>query len=205
MTQAIPHIMPFEMDAFNNDHFIGQEILKLKDKFGIYTACETGTAFGSSTMWFAENFKQVFTVESNKQYLEIAIERWNERLGKPNNIAPFLGKSETVLADIFNIFTIGNNSLVFADAHWGNDCPLLDELNAIHQHGIRPVIVIHDVLNPNDGRFGYDTYNGQDFTFEWLKPSLDLIYGEGEYEYYFNTGFKQESAQRGVLYCIPKI
>lgn len=199
----VPVLMPFQMVPMNGDHLITDEMLRLKDLFKIKTAIETGTCFGSTSLWMAKNFETVLTIESNKQYLDVAIERAaNEKI---ENIRFYYGKSESVLPDILSLYQVDEEVLILLDAHWLNACPLLDELKSIANHQVKPCIVIHDMKNPNDERFGFDSYNGQEFTFEWVKPSLDMIYGENGYTYYFNTGFKQESAQRGVLFCHPKI
>jgi len=218
----IPTLMPFQMSPMNGDHYITDEILRLKETFNLKVAIETGTCFGSTSLWMAKHFPFVITIETNKQYQDIAKERAkNDAIG---NIVFFLGSSQTLLPHILKTSqtllphilqtrsSIGDDALFFLDAHWGPHCPLLDELKAIADHGIKPCIVIHDMKNPNDDRFGFDEYpitkDGlpvvQQFCYGWVKPSLDLIYGEGGYFHYFNTGFKQESAQRGVLFCIPK-
>lgn len=197
----LPVLMPFQMVAMNGDDFITKEMVRLKELFNIKVAIECGTCFGSTALWMAKNFETVLTIEINKKYLDVAIERAeNEGI---ENIKFYLGDTKEVLPDILSNQI--NNVLILADAHWNEQCPLLNELKAIADHGIKPCIVIHDMKNPDDPRFGFDTYNGQEFTYEWVKPSLDLIYGEHGYLYYFNTGFKQESAQRGVLFVHPKI
>ncbi len=191
------------MSPMNGDSLITDEMLRLKDLFKLKVAIETGTCFGSTSLWMAKHFPFVLTIESNKDYQEVAKERAkNEAIG---NIVFFLGNSESVLSHVLQSRSIGHDALFLLDAHWGNACPLLDELKAIHAQGIRPCIVIHDMKNPDDNRFGFDKYNGQEFTYEWVKPSLDLIYGQNNYVHYFNTGFKKESAQRGVLFVHPKI
>lgn len=207
----IPLLMPFQLSPVNGDHFITDEMLILKKMFNLKVAIETGTCFGSTALWLAKQFPFVLTIESNSQYQEIAKERAkNEAIG---NIVFFLGHSQSLLPHVLESRSIGSDALFFLDAHWGPHCPLLDELKAIAEHGIKPCVVIHDMKNPNDSRFGFDEYpitkDGvpvvQQFTFEWVKPYLDAIYGTDNYQHYFNTGFKQESAQRGVLFVHPKI
>jgi hypothetical protein len=199
----IPVLMPYQMSPMNGDHLITDEMLRLKDLLGLKVAIETGTCFGSTTLWMARNFPFAITIESNQQYQDVAKERAkNDSIG---NIVFFLGQSETVLPHVLQSRSIGDDALFLLDAHWGDQCPLLDELYAIAVHKIKPAIVIHDMKNPNDDRFGFDKYNGQEFTFEWVKKYLDVIYGPDGYTHYFNTGFKKESAQRGVLFIHPKL
>jgi hypothetical protein len=87
--------------------------------------------------------------------------------------------------------------LFYLDAHSHIETPLLDELKAIAEAEIKPIIVIHDWKIPDRPDLGYDSYNGQDYTFEWIKPSIEAIYGD-EYAYYYNN--QAEGAKRGVIY-----
>lgn len=199
----IPVLMPYQMSPMNGDDFITKEMVRLKEIFGLKVAIETGTCFGSTCLWMAKHFPFVMTIESNKQYQDVAKERAkNDAIG---NIVFYLGQTQTLLLHILQGHSIGDDALFLLDAHWGNECPLQDELKAIHQQGIKPCIVIHDMKNPEDSRFGFDKYNDHEFTFEWVKPALDKIYGEDGYYHYFNTGFKEESAKRGVLFIHPKL
>jgi len=188
--------MPFQSSPFNADTFIQDEFLILLDKYNIKTVIETGTCLGYTTLWLAQHFEKVYTIELNKEYCEIARSKF---LLHPN-ITSIHGNS----ADVLRHLRIEGNAMLFADAHWNNNCPLLGELHAIHQLGIKPCVVIHD-FKTNDDRFGYDSYKGQPFTFEWVKHSLDKIYGKDNFNYYFNTGLCEQSAKRGVIYITPKI
>ena len=194
----IPIIMPYQMDPFNNDNFIQEEFIKFRDKFGITTAIETGTAMGGTTKFLSDNFNKVYTIEINDNYRNHAI----EFLGQRPNTTSILGDSSAELKNILD--KCSNQTIMFLDAHWMNHCPLQNELTAIAESGIEPVIVIHDFFNPHDLRFGYDSYNGQPFTFGWLKPYFDEIYGVSGYDYYYNTGYYEDSAKRGIIYICPK-
>lgn len=201
--QDIPTLMPFQLNPFNGDEYIQQEFLNLKKKFNITSVIETGTCLAGTTIWLAENFNRVFTIEVNKTWLKIAINRI-EAASVGDKVKAFLGKSEQVLDDIIKLYSLTDNIIMWLDAHWAEACPLLDELNAIEQNKIKPVICIHDFVVPNEPALGYDSYGGQPFTFEWIKPYLDKIYGEGLYEYFYNTNEKSAGAKRGIIYITPK-
>jgi hypothetical protein len=96
------------------------------------------------------------------------------------------------------------NAIFFLDAHWGDFCPLLSELEVIAKYNF-PIIAIHDFKVPNEPTLGYDSINGQAFEYEWIKPSLDAIYGEGGYDYYYNSNEKSTEIKRGIIYITPKI
>jgi len=103
------------------------------------------------------------------------------------------------------LINLEDRALIFLDAHWGENCPLQKELEVIADRSKKkPIIAIHDFKIPGKPEYGYDSYQGQDFTFEWLEPWFDLIYGKGQYEHFYNTGIVEESAKRGIIFLVPK-
>jgi hypothetical protein len=201
--QEIPTLMPFQLTPFNGCTFIQEEFLKLKKKFNISTVIETGTCLAGTTIWLAQNFDRVFTVEVNKTWLKIAINRI-EAAAVGDKVKAYLGKSEQVVDDIIKLYTLANNVIFFCDAHWSEACPLQDELRAIAQNKLKPCICIHDWYVPNEPELGYDIYAGQPFTYEWIKPNLDEIYGVDNYDYYYNSSERATGAKRGIIYITPK-
>lgn len=201
--QELPNLMPFQTAPFNGDHNIGIEFLRLKEKFNIVNVIETGTCLAGTTIFLAENFKRVFTIEVNRAWLKIAIGRI-EAAGVGHKVKAYLGKSEQVLGEIIQLYSITDNTICWLDAHWLESCPLLDELRAIAKNKIRPVIAIHDFFVPNEPKLGFDSYNDQPFTFEWIRPRLDEIYGEGGYDHYYNSDATSTEIKRGIIYITPK-
>ena len=55
---------------------------------------------------------------------------------------------------------------------------------------------------PGSKKLGYDSYNGQSFTYEWLKEDLDAIYDK-KYSYFYNNDIDSEGAMRGIIYVFP--
>ena len=74
----LPLLMPHQLEPFNGDSFICDEVLKLKNQFDIKKVIETGTCFGGTTVFLAKNFQKVHTVEYSEQYYVIAKQRFNE-------------------------------------------------------------------------------------------------------------------------------
>lgn len=192
-----PIIMPYQAKPFNGDTLICEEFIKLRDNFGITTAIECGSAVGGTTKWLSENFEQVYATEINNDFRQYSLKR---TVGI--YVDNLYGDSVELLPPILEL--CNNNTLLFLDDHWLEHCPLLDELAIIAASGLKPVIAVHDFLVPDHPEFGYDEYNGQAFTFEWLKPHFDKIYGEDGYDHYYNTGIVEASAKRGILYVTPK-
>lgn len=186
---------------FNGDTFIQEEFLSLRDKYSLTTAVETGTNEGDTTVWLARNFQKTVSCEIDQQLVERCSKKFSEEKVR---VEFFHGSSESVLDYVIPHRGIGHDTIFFLDAHWNSYCPLLDELEAIAKYELLPVIAIHDFKVP-EGGLGYDGYNGQEYTFEWIKPKIDKIYsvkGRG-YKHYYNTPEKACGAMRGVIYIVP--
>lgn len=194
----IPLLMPHQMEAFNGDTFIEQEFLRLRDRFNIDTIIETGTCFGSTTKFLGRNFKNVISIEINRQYLDIA----RKLIGAVANIDTYCGASEKILPEIIQPEWQEKTVMFFLDAHWEAHCPLKDELRIIAEHKLKPVIAIHDFYVPGEA-LNFDSYHGQPFTFEWLKPYFDVIYGEGGYKHYYNSAATATEIKVGIIYITP--
>lgn len=197
-----PILMPFQDLPFNGDVFVCKEFLSLKKKYEINTAIETGSCLFSTTKWLGDNFENVQTVEINEEYAQ----HGRHKIG--SNVNSVIGDSVEFIKDL----KLKNNETVlfFLDAHWGNHCPLIEELECIRDLAKKyellkpPVIVIHDFFTGNP-EFGWDEYNGQIFNWEWIEPKIKEIEKEFgfEYEHYFN--FEAIGAKRGLIYITPKI
>jgi len=176
---------------FNGDTYLEKEFLRLKRDFKIKNVVETGTYHGDSTAWFAANFLAVQTIEFKMpQYLEA-----KKKLAALKNVSMVRGDSAR---DLKTMIEGQPNLLIFLDAHWYAN-PVIDELKQIAACGLKPVIAIHDFKVPKKD-FGFDSYNGQDYTFEWVEPHLKAIYGE--FDYHYNT--EATGAMRGCLFVYPK-
>jgi hypothetical protein len=116
------------------------------------------------------------------------------------NVKTVFGSTQDVMYDEILDNNILSDTLFFNDAHFLSYCPLIDELRAIELAGIKPVIAIHD-FKTDDPRMGFDSYNGQDFDLEWIRPRLDGIYGKDGWAYYYNTFERSTEVRRGILYC----
>lgn len=195
------NLMPFQELPFNGDIFARKQFLELKDKYNINVAVETGSCLFSTTKWLAENFDKVFTVESNAVYYNMGINKlsMDERNSK---VMAILGDSVQTLTTVFSQYITKKDRVIFfLDAHWEQSCPLLDEIKAIQQMNLEyaPVIVIHDMLVPEKPELGYDNYNGQPFTVDWIRDNISLVYEDfGGYALYFNN--EATGAMRGIVY-----
>jgi predicted O-methyltransferase YrrM len=154
-----PKLMPFQDQPLNGDLTACEEIIRLRDLFRITDVIETGTCFGSTTGFFADNFKCVTTTEINPKFHQIA----KHRLRGRENVVCLYGDSLVFMDALAKNARQRNEklaiqTLIFHDAHWNEvACPLKAELSAIAMAGLKPVIVIHDVQSPHNPELGYDT------------------------------------------------
>lgn len=192
----------FEIEPFNGDTFLEKEFLRLKEEYKIKNIVETGTFHGHTTCWFAMNFDKVYTSEVKQEYYQISDQRFKDNGFE--NINNYLGDSVQILpAIITTLKKSKSNNIFFLDAHWYTN-PLLGELKQIADSGYKPqVICIHDMKNPNDPTMGYDQYpdQGISYSFEWVRPFIEAIYGESGYRHYFNK--EAAGARRGALFIEP--
>lgn len=194
---------------FDGDTFIPLEFLKLKEKFDIKIAVETGSYLGNTTHWLGENFERVYSIENNKEYYDITSNYCSDL----KNVELLLGNSQNILGAL--IGKIKNERCVFfLDAHWGNVCPTPFELSEIKRMEIPPIIIIHDFYVPgkshpegmhNQGHpgWGWDYYPGFKYNWESVENYINDIYGENNYHYYYNE--EVNGARRGVVYIHPKL
>ena len=191
-------LMACQNGAFNEDTFIQNEFKKLQKKFKLTIAIETGTCYGYTSEFLSKLYNEVRTVEVSEEFLNVAK---HNRLNALSNVKTNLGSSSDLMPKLLE--GCGDDTMIFLDAHWQNHCPLKDELQAIADTGIEPVIAIHDFVVPNHPELGFDSIGQQPFTYEWLKEDFDAIYGEGNYDYYYNS--EATKVKRGIIYITPKI
>ena len=187
--------------GFEGDNFIFQSLKELVDTYKIDYIVETGTYLGATTIRLSD-LAPVVTFENNLEYFTKAQKLIHTKPTK-NQIEPYFMDSIKGIDVFLGKQNKKYKGLFFLDAHWGNVCPLKDELKTIARYEIKPVIAIHDWKVPNEPTLGYDSYNGQPFTYEWIKKEVEAIYGIDAYSYHYNSDKMSEGAKRGVIYIYP--
>lgn len=196
---AIPRLMPFQEYPWNGDHFLADEVLRLKGAFRIGCAIETGTCLGSTALWLCDHFQFAHTIEVEHKYRDIFI----ARAGRREGCTTYLGDSVKLLPEAIERATTfsARGLLIWLDAHWSDHCPLLDELDAIAKAGVKPCILIHDFQVPGTD-FGFDSMpDGRPFNLELIAGHLDRIYGEGKWKHNYPT--QVAGAMRGWISIEP--
>ncbi len=184
----------FEDEPFAGDVIAEYEFIKLKKKFNIKNVVETGSYVFSTTKWLCENFDLVYTYENNEHFYGVGV----DKVRTFTNVRAFLEDSISGLQKLKD--KLPEPTIFFLDAHWGEYCPLLDELDVISTLNTTPIIVIHD-FKTNNPDLGFDRYNENDFCLEWIENHVKKIYPNG-FDYYYNT--QSVGAKRGIIYITPK-
>lgn len=182
-----------DQKPFEGDSYIGNELIKLRDRFAIVNCVETGTQYGTTTKELAKLFDTVHTIEADKTYFEIASQKLRGTKANLN-----FGRSE----EIMGWLNLRLSTLFYLDAHGCEigGCPLKKELEVIRKMDLPlKCIVIHDFKVPGKD-FGYDTYD-YELCFEEIEEHLNLIYPKG-FDYHYNE--EADGAYRGILYVYPK-
>jgi len=185
------------MEGFSRDQYIKDEVAKLIADYDINLVFETGTYKGNTTRELSSMVKSVHTCEVNESFYNEA----KQNLADISNVMMYHGSSPNMI-EHFKLNVLGDaerNILFYLDAHW-NGTPLIDELKTIGKYFKDVVIAIHDFKVPGKD-FGYDSYGGQDYTFDWIKEHLDSIYPNG-YGWKYND--KASGSYRGIIYIYPE-
>jgi hypothetical protein len=197
---SAPILMPFQELPFNGDSFVCKDFIKLKDKYNLNVAVETGSCLYSTTKWLGQNFANVHTIELSEEYSRHGIHKVAGMLNVHTNI----GDSVSFLNRMVDVLTPDDKCIFFLDAHWGQNCPLLEELDVLTRvkTNLAPVIAIHDFFT-GDEKLGWDEYNGQRFDYAWIEPkvkALELAHN-CTYHHFYNT--ESENGMRGLIYLVP--
>jgi hypothetical protein len=181
---------------FNDDYYL-QEMMDtfIKDN-EVELLIETGTYKGDTTKYLATHNKPVITTELVEELYKEACDNTKEHA----NITALLGDSTTLLQPLLP----SNNEKVFffLDSHGANDRSLDRELDLIAESTITPFIAIHDFLVPGTS-LGYDSHDGQAYSFEVFKDRFDKIYKQfGGYVYHYNDD-KAVGSRRGCIFLKP--
>lgn len=182
--------------GFEGDDILRDFVKQVIEENKIERVLEGGTYIGSTTKLLSE-WCFVDTIEINIKFYEEA-KRYLKSL---RNIRMHFGSTVDLMPNIISEY-VDDNYLFFCDSHWGQFNPLLKELEIIADARHKPFIIIHDFKVPNRPELEYDTYNGQDYEWEWINGSIDNIYGKEGYNIEYNS--KANGAKRGIIFISKK-
>ena len=184
-------------EAFEGDWYIEAELRRLVEKWKVRTIVETGTYKGQSTRALAGMGAEVITIEIEPEPELVEIMDLA-------NVRALTGDSAEFLDEAIVLMRVSQPILFYLDAHWREHSPLLDELGAIARLCLRekPLLAIHDFLNPQHPEYGCDTWDIGLYCLALIRTHLDMIYGEGCWVEHYNDG--AAGLKRGIIYVEPK-
>ncbi len=141
-----------------------EELLK---KYRFSCIIETGTHVGETTGYLAMRSKlPVYSSEINRNMCSLA----RMRLKNISGIHLCHSDSREFIEELStDPEMILNEIFFYLDAHWGKDCPLVDEIEQIASRWEKFVIMIDDFQVPGDDGYGYDRFSA------FQKMNISLI------------------------------
>ncbi len=141
-----------------------EELLK---KYRFSCIIETGTHVGETTGYLAMRSKlPVYSSEINRNMCSLA----RMRLKNISGIHLYHSDSREFIEELSaDPEMILNEIFFYLDAHWGKDCPLVDEIEQIASRWKKFVIMIDDFQVPGDDGYGYDRFSA------FQKMNISLI------------------------------
>ena len=135
---------------------------------------ETGTSVASTTRFVAEKFPnlRIYGCEPDRNAFNFAI----EKLGDYKNVSVRRQTSPEFLYELIeDAPTLLKDDTVFwLDSHGnGFRWPLRDEIKFITSKFKKGYIFIDDFLVPENPQFGYDTYDGQTCSLQFIQDMFD--------------------------------
>lgn len=180
-------------EPFNGDFNICNEFLKLKAKYNIINAVETGSCVYSTTEWLGNNFDRVYSFEHNTDFYN----DFKYKVERMYHVSIYNSDSLIGLNQIIDEIT--EPTIFFLDAHWGDNCPLPYEIDIISRCKVKHVIAIHD-FKTHKPDAGYDHFDGYNLEINAMYNNLIKIYPDG-IKFYYNHDIA--GAKRGIIYILP--
>ncbi len=165
---------------------------KIEASYPIFV--ETGTWKGATIFHMEEYFDELHTIEIKKDF---HLEAKNKYHG--NKIDFHLGDSSKVLLELIPKLT--RNTIFFLDGHWssGNtgrgdkDCPLVEEVEAIHaNHTQAAIIIIDDCRLFGKGPNVEGRKNNEDWSDIQKSTLLNVLQSRLEQTYHLPSNLHKE-------------
>lgn len=199
-----------QINPFNGDRLIGQEIKTLIQRFNIKTIVETGTWSGHTTRAFRDMLPapgRVITIDNTTDHL---IEDFGPNAVhdlQAYGVTDMRAGIEFILGDsgveVPRLLPrIQHPALFYLDAHGGGSNPLKEEilaLGAFKKSRNNCVLAIHDFQVPGK-IWGYNGYGMDPLSMTLIEPWLRQVYPRG-FKFHYNE--QAEGCQRGIAYIYP--
>jgi hypothetical protein len=170
-----PKLKRKQWGPFNGQEFRQKIFMELVGKLGFSMIVETGTFRAVTTQYMhMKSGLPVYTAEVDPRIFGYA----RTRLRKDHGVVLFNKDSRDFLRQLIDDQLLEHKEVFFyLDAHWGEDLPLLEEIQIIFENVPGAVVMVDDFKVPGDDQYGYDDYGaGKSLSLEYLAPAI------GKYE-----------------------
>jgi len=158
--------------GFHGDRYLLQLVEALAKESNVFI--ETGTNVGSTLAYFARKYPatKCFSCEPDDSAYSLA----RENTEKLENVSLFHGTSQQFIENILanENWVFSEQCLFWLDAHgYGFEWPLNQEIEFITTRFESGFILIDDFKVPGQQQFGYDTYQDQICSYDFIKDSIN--------------------------------
>lgn len=188
--QSERQVSPFYSVGFHGDQYLLEFAGRLLKDANVFI--ETGTNVGTTLAYVARAYPHLRCISCEPDlpaFIE-AIKHTNDL----SNVFLFNESSQQFTAHLYSRFgsLLDGRTVFWLDAHgYGFEWPLRDEIAYITANFSSAYILIDDFKVPGLDMFGYDQYNGQICSFEYIQPSLNQ---QREYSLYYPAYTEKTSA-----------
>ena len=147
-------------------------VYQLCGSFKPNSIIETGTYFGTTSIFFSKLAGNIHTIEINPKTAKIAKSRFRN-LGTEINL--HVGSSiETLATILVGLDPKSQRVLCYLDAHWESYLPLKEELSILCNWGGNFVAIIDDFENPIYPEYGFDKYGDSIVGIDMIPQNMGL-------------------------------
>jgi hypothetical protein len=162
-----PYFKKAAFSYFNGQSYLQRIFEELLKSVGFDALVETGTAFGSTTAFFARTGLPVYSVEVNRLFHRHAARAFS---AQRNQVHLYQDTSPNFLRMLANDHSLSiARPFFYLDAHWYNHLPLAQELEVIYGKWKNAVALVDDFQVPGTA-YTYDDHGpGYTLSLDYLK------------------------------------
>jgi hypothetical protein len=154
---------------FNGQTHRANMFCEINDFYRFGVAFETGTYRGTTTEYIARHVSgTVWTVELDPWSYGYCAARF---FGNKKVFLQF-GDSRDAIAKFARWRNISSPIFFYLDAHWGEDLPLLRELELIFANWSNPIVMIDDFKVEGDADYSFDDYADKRLCVDYIAPVI---------------------------------
>jgi hypothetical protein len=155
---------------------------------------ETGTYRASTTLYLANRVAcPVYTIDANKYFVLAA----RVRTALQPRVRVLRGDSMLLLRELARLGACGKRTFFYLDAHWGERCPLQEEVHFILERWKEALVCVDDFRVEDDPGYRFDRYGSIRLDIDYLRLPPHVAVDV----YYPAAPSKEETgAVRGAVY-----